>query len=229
MKFDRVFPATNINPYKPSGHVFASPTWSFASRDKWASRIVSALETLHEMLPPSFFVTIKPNQRLKKKQVSEFFKALSKAVEYKNRAERGTGHISYFCFPEINKNNFLHFHFLIRTTGIDAETMFNGFIKRYNKKHKMNFSMPYIEPPDSPEACTLYFSKLGRRDIKMFQSTSLTKYTFTGGKYFLNFKRKKLIRIARFNYWLRMAEMKAEEICKEWPPDFDTEIKTDGN
>ena len=174
-----------------ANQVFSSPTFSYQSRDKWASKIVNALDEIHSIAPPTHWATVKVNEYLQSQDIRMFLNRLSKAIEYQNKKTQGS--IAVFGIPEINDIGHVHFHLLIRAT-VDPMVFISAVIAKHNAKNKRKFSIDYLEKPTSVEAITKYTTKLGRHNINLFSSGSLTRYSYSAGKYFLGVKRKELVR-----------------------------------
>jgi len=188
-----------------------------------------ALTALHEIVQPTHWATIKLHQPLPLDEIRRFHAAVSKAIEYKNRPKASlvevhpdltittTGqHIAIFAIPEIDEGFCLHYHVLVRATNINPSIFLNGVISKYNRKYCTKISMEFIEPPNSTEAVSIYSLKLGDHGILLFAPGSLSRYTFTAGKYFLNLGVKKL-RLKRRNEWrLQELEKQVDTIVGEW-------------
>ena len=212
--------STNCQPSVklPSNKVFASPTFSYQSHDKWASKIVNALDEIHMIAPPTHWATIKCNQYLHSNDIRWFLSRLSKAIEYQNTKKQGC--FAVFAIPEVDDIGVVHFHVLIRAT-IDPLPFLASVINKHNSKTGRRFSIDYLEKPTSVEAVTKYSAKLGRHDINLFSSGSLTRYTYTAGKYFLGKKRKELVKQSLEKFF-EITEVQEANVFHEWDSNSDS-------
>jgi hypothetical protein len=135
-------PSVKLAPNK----VFASPTFSYQSHDKWASKIVNALDAIHSVAPPTHWATIKANEYLSPNDIRRFLGRFSKAIEYQNTKKQGC--FAVFAVPEVDEIGVVHFHVLIRAS-IDPLPFIESFIKKHNSKCGRNFSINYLEKPKS--------------------------------------------------------------------------------
>lgn len=215
---------------KSDGPCLVSPTWNYVSHDKWASRHLNALDAVHEIAPPTHWATIKFNTPMLTRGIRDFLKTLSKAIEYLNRctAEKltvsseleitSTGkHIALFAVAEIDAGGCVHYHVLIRASGIEPEKVLETVIAKYNAKKSTKITLPYIERPKSHNAVSIYSVKLGRRDTLLFSSGSLPRYTYTAGKYFLGIPLRELRASTRNDYFLTKAEIEVNKIVADMP------------
>lgn len=181
----------NGNPFTKieTGNIFPSPTFSYQSHHKWASKLVNALDEIHKIAPPTHWATIKANEYLQTKDIRLFLNRFSKAIEYRNTKMRGC--FAVFAVPEIDDYGVVHFHALIRSQ-IEPLPFISAIINKHNIKNSRKFSIDYIEKPESVDAVTKYITKLGRSNINLFSSGSLSRYSYCAGRYFLGKKRKDL-------------------------------------
>jgi hypothetical protein len=209
-----MYPGVNYHPVKSDAPSKPSPTWGYKAHDQWASRQLRALTAIHEIVKPTHWATVKLNQPLPLDSIRRFQVTVSKAIEYQNKQ---TGqHIAIYAVPEIDGESCVHYHILIRAYNIDPAKLLNGVISKFNRKNGTIISLDYIEPPESSDAVTLYSLKLGKRDTLLFLPGSLNRYTFTAGRYFLNFKIDDL-REQSLNEWLfRQLECEADKLVGDW-------------
>ena len=209
-----MYPSVNYHPAEFDDRAKPSPTWSHKAHDKWASRQMRALTAIHQIVEPTHWATVKLNQPLPLDTIRKFQSVVSKAVEYQNK--KADQHIALYAVPEIDDGYCVHYHVLIRALNIDPDKFLNGVISKFNRKNGTKINMQYIKPPESTDAVSLYSLTLGRHDTLLFSPGSLNRYTFTAGRYFMNFKIRKL-REQSLNEWLfRQLECEADKIVGDW-------------
>jgi hypothetical protein len=209
-----MYPSVNYHPAKSDTHCRPSPTWSHKAHDKWASRQCRALTAIHEILKPTHWATIKLNQYFGTDTVRRFQGVVSKAIEYRNKQEGQ--HIAIYAAHEINEGGIIHYHVLIRASNIDPDKFLNGVISKFNRKNGTVINMKFIEPPESSDAVTLYTFKLGKHDTLLFSPGSLSRYTFTAGRYFMKFRIDDLSRQSLDNWLLWRMEKQVDNIVGDW-------------
>ncbi len=172
----------NYNKRKrsPTVHINKiSATYSVESHDKWASRYIWALDQLHKIHPPSYFLTVELG-KVESNQICNFRKKLRSSISNKKFINKEFS-MAYFGVPEILMDCSVHIHMLFR--GFNEEYFYN-FLTRYNKKNSENFSCTYNEATKTAEGASRYSFKLGYNEKIMFGKNSLSRYTITGGGYF---------------------------------------------
>jgi hypothetical protein len=155
-----------------------SPTYNYASHQKWAQRYVWALVASEKDNPFTKFATIflgKPRSSL----VSKFTTSFNKSISNKNYRQKLNQ--SYFGVFEFTDNQILHVHLIIRNI---PNEQIEGFLKGFNNKNSVRFSLPYYEDPEAPKAAITYSLKLGKPEKNLFFSGTLNRYTMQGGNYF---------------------------------------------
>jgi len=180
----------------------------------WASRNCRALTAIHEILPPTHWATIKLNQHLSTETIGNFQSTISKAIEYRNKKDGQ--HIAIYAIHEINEESIVHYHVLIRASNIDPDQFLNSVISKFNRKNGTNITMKYIEPPKSTDAVSVYSLKLGIHNKPLFSPGSLNRYSFTAGRYFLNFRIDELRRQSLDDWLLGRMEQQVDDIVGEW-------------
>jgi hypothetical protein len=125
-----------------------------------------------------------------------------------------------FAIPEVDDMGVVHFHVLIRAS-IDPLPFIESVITKHNSKSGRKFSIDYLQKPTSVEAVTKYTTKLGRHNINLFASGSLTRYSFTAGKYFLGKKRKELSK-QTLEKFFEITEVQEVDTSYEWHPKGDS-------
>ena len=156
-----------------------SPTYSVESHDKWSSRYIWALDSLHEIYYPSHFITFKLGVE-RSDEVEKFKRKLRQSISNKKCREKEFN-TAYFGVFEILKDCSVHIHVLVRNYSKDH---LDEFISRYNKKNAKSYSLEYSEPVKTPDGASRYSFKLGFNTKILFRKKSLRRYTITGGGYF---------------------------------------------
>lgn len=176
----------------------ASPTFTRKSHDRWAAKHVRALQQIHDILPPTHWLTIKFNRPEPVFIIKKFLATLTRAVGYFNKT-RGQ-HLGLFGVMEPEKGCTVHLHVLVRTTLNDPAHFIRKKIDAFNRKHGTTISIPYCEVPNEIDAVTCYPFKLGSKEKLLFESKNGLRYTYQSGKYFLGKSKLKYEREKRQNW-----------------------------
>ena len=209
-----MYPGVNYHPAESDTRCKPSATWSHKAHDKWASRICRALTAIHEILPPTHWATIKLNQHIPTDDIGKFQSTISKAIEYRNR--QSGQHIALYALHEINDEAIVHYHVLIRASNMDPKAFLNSVIAKFNRKNGTSIDMEYIKPPMSTDAVSIYSIKLGIHSKPLFSPGSLSRYSFTAGRYFLNFPVEDLRQQSLDDWLLTRMEIQVDNIVGEW-------------
>ncbi|MDA1013957.1 MAG: hypothetical protein O3A00_05825 [Planctomycetota bacterium] len=209
----RVFSYPRYKNHEPDDYFAnnrASPTFTRKSHDRWAAKHVRALQQIHDILPPTHWLTIKFNRPEPVFIIKKFLATLTRAVGYFNKTKGQ--HLALFGVMEPEKGCTVHLHVLVRTTLNNPVIFLSNKIDAFNRKHGTTISIPYCEVPDEIDAVTCYPFKLGSKDKLLFESRNGLRYTYQCGKYFLGKSKLKYERERRKHWIVSKYEAEADAI-----------------
>jgi len=186
-----------------------TPSSSILSRNNWASKEGMILNRNHIFLPPQFTAVIKFKKPTMPYIQNQFIRSLRQRFEYICRKYQATFAVYWVC--EIERNNCIHYHFLIRTTLSHRQA--KKFLQsKVNKAGKGLARLRYFKPIESISATTKYIVKdiqginKDKYEVLLFTRESGLRVSGQFGNYFYTNKSK--VWQAAIKDWLRKKRRK---------------------
>jgi len=183
--------------YRKGAHKVRSHTDSLESYDGWASKQKIILEMNHRTHPPTHEAVIKFTRPMKVRDLQIFTRKLRQNLQYLQK-KKGIEFAVFYVW-EIEKNNCLHLHLLIRTSAKYPRTVLASAIKTYISDKVIR--LQHCEAIHSVPAITRYVLK----DLKEVRS---------GKKKILLFKKGLLLnKVGQLNGYFHKPK---KQLWEEW-------------
>lgn len=159
------------------------PTVSIESRNNWATKENAVLDQMHKELPPTHEAVVKFSKPVDFDDHREFIKRFNSRLNRFVRMKRIP--FAVYWIREIEPNNVIHYHLLIRTTNANPVAIIAGLIKTFPIREPI-----HCERIRDVKAITAYVTKntlavkTGGNDVLLFEAGHRFKLSGHMGGYF---------------------------------------------
>jgi hypothetical protein len=165
----------------------ASPTFSYASHQRWGSRHCCALNALHEIYPATVCGTLMFNGG-DKETIATFLSSYAEKMRYEATKTPEKIKSALFGVLEVRPRDYLvHMHWLARN--FEVKYM-EDHLKKYNNKYGTRFHLKYYNLIKDIDGYSAYIFKFNYENKLIFNKGALKRYVFHCGNYFMGNKKK---------------------------------------